>query len=362
MSLAAIRDQEVATRLLGRLLQNRRTPNAMLFWGPSGVGKQTTALEFAKAVNCPESEADACDACLTCRRIANGNHPDVKAVAPSDKSREIKKSAVDEINELASLRPYESAWRIFLIQEADRMNAAAQNHFLKTLEEPPGQSLFVLISQSPRVLLPTIRSRCQAVRFRALMPETVADLLQSLRDLPADLAGSIASVAEGQMTRALDLVDSDRRDIVFAVLDRLADGEDPVALAEEFSKALSDRRKQIEAAVKADLSAADDLEITRENAEQLKKQQMARVDAEIRRDILEYLYLMQTWYRDELIYGAVGSVDQVWNRDRQARLEAKCSSDPGSKIAAIENARTYLDRYIPEDRVFRDLFFTLSEP
>jgi DNA polymerase-3 subunit delta' len=344
------------------MLKRSRVPNALLFWGPGGVGKRTAAMEFAKAINCKQVEADACDACLSCRKIANLNHPDVRVFVPADKSREIKKKDIDEVNELASLRPFESRWRVVVLQDADRMNAYAQNHFLKTLEEPPGRSVFILLTEYPRVLLPTIRSRCQMVRFSALRPETVVDLLQALRDLPEDLARSIAGIAEGQMSRALDLVDSDKRELVFGVLSQLAEGDDPIQLADEFSKYLADLRKQTEVSVKAELDVDSIAGGSTEDVQRLKEERLALLSAAIKRDILEHLFLMETWYRDELVYGALGNTDRVWNRDHVPRLQGALSSDPGSKILAIERARTYLDRFIPEDRVFRDLFLALAEP
>ncbi|MBM3289296.1 MAG: hypothetical protein FJY92_04020, partial [Candidatus Hydrogenedentes bacterium] len=258
------------------------------------------------------------------------------------------------------LRPFESQWRIFILHDAERMNISAQNHFLKTLEEPPGRSLFILLSEHPRVLLPTIRSRCQAVRFRALRRETVSELLRRGRDLPADLADSIAEIAEGQMSRAIDLVDSEKRQVALSLVERLASGDDPVEMAEEFSEFLDQQRKQIEAAVKAE--AANDAmdEQSRGDAESAKEERLALMAATVRRDIVEYLYLMQTWYRDVLVAGSTGGAGAIWNRDKKAELGRSGGGDAGAKIAAIEQARVDLDRFIPEERVFRELFFALA--
>ncbi len=360
MSFSDIRDQETAVRFLQNILREERIPNGLLFYGPGGVGKGLAALELAKAINCTQQNGDACDACLPCRKVMSGNHPDIRHVSPSEKTRLIKKAEVDEINEMAALRPFESAWRIFIIQDADRMNPTAQNHFLKTLEEPPGRSLFILLSEFPRVLLPTIRSRCQAVRFRALRQETVADLLRRERDLPDDLAESIAGIAEGQMARALDLVDSDKRQVVLSLTARLADGEDPVVMAEEFTKFLGDQRKQLEASLKADMAYESADEVSRADMERLKDERLAQLTAMSKRDMLEYLYLLETWYRDEMIFGATRDKSRVWNKDQIERLESAKAGTSAEKLRAIETARMYLDRFINEERVFRDLFLTLA--
>jgi len=360
MSFSDIRDQETAVRFMRNILREHRIPNGLLFYGPGGVGKRLTAIELAKAVNCEKQNGDACDTCLQCRKVMSGNHPDIRHVSPSEKTRLIRKDDVDEINELASLRPFESQWRIFIVQDAERMNPPAQNHFLKTLEEPPGRSLFILLSEYPRVLLPTIRSRCQLVRFRALRQETVADLLRRERDLPEELAESLAGIAEGQMARALDLVDSDKREVVLSLTSRLAGGEDPVVMAEEFTKYLAEQRKQLEDGLKAAMSYDSADEVSRADMERLKEERLAQLTALSKRDMLEYLYLLQTWYRDEMIYAATRNASAVWNKDQVDRLMAAKAEHPVEKLRAIEMARVYLDRFVNEERVFRDLFLTLA--
>ncbi len=360
MSLDDIRDQETAVRFVRNILRAHRIPNGLLFYGPGGVGKGLTAVELAKAINCEKQDGDACDACLACRKVTNGNHPDITYLSPSEKTRLIKKDDIDGINELAALRPFESQWRIFIIQDADRMNPPAQNHFLKTLEEPPGQSLFILLTEFPRVLLPTIRSRCQQVRFRALRQETVADLLRRERDLPDELAESLAGIAEGQMTRALDLVDSEKRNVVLSLTSRLAEGEDPVELAEEFTKYLAEQRKQLEDHLKATMAYDSADEVSRADMERLKEERLAQLAAMSKRDMLEYLYLLETWYRDEMIFAVTRDRTRVWNKDQFERLESGEGANPSEKLQAIETARMYLDRFVNEERVFRDLFLTLA--
>lgn len=361
MSFSAIRDQEVALRLLGNVLTQNRVPNGLLFWGADGVGKRTTALEFAKAVNCAKGDGDACGVCLSCRKVDSGNHPDIKIIAPVKKSRNIDVETIESINEMAALRAFEGKWRVFIVLEADRMREPAQNHFLKTLEEPPGRSLFILISTFPRQLLPTIRSRCQMVRFRALRPDTIVELLQRNRDLDDTVALAVANLAQGQMSRALDLVDSERREIALSIPQHLADGSDPSSLADEFVQAIDAQRKNLEASIAADADSSASNEQSRDDKERAKEERQALVDAMARRDILEFLYLLETWYRDEAVIAATGRLDGVMNRDCAERIQKAISSDPGTKIEAIERARLYLDRFINEERVFRDLFFALAE-
>jgi DNA polymerase-3 subunit delta' len=360
MSFRDIKDQDVPVRLLQNMLRRNRIPNGLLFWGPSGVGKRMTAIEMARAINCREHVDDGCGACLPCRKVASGNHPDVKIVMPVKRSRVIDVETIEGVNEFASLRAFESKWRVFVLLDADRMHVAAQNKFLKTLEEPPGKSVFILVTEFPRMLLPTIRSRCQQVRFGALRPETVADLLTRDRDLPRDLAMSIAELSQGQMSRALDLVDSEKRAAVLDVVHRLAAGADPLALAEEFSQHLAARQEQIALDVKTDANDEIVEDFSREDRDRVKAEEEARVDAVYRRDLMEYLYLLETWYRDVAVCRLLGEDGPILNRDKLAELRAAPDIVLDDKIAAIQKACLYIERFIREDRVFRVLFFALA--
>lgn len=362
MALDAVLDQEVATGLLRNMLQRGRVPHGLLFWGAGGVGKRLMALEFAKALNCPEVPHDACDRCHSCQRIPIGKHPDVRIFAPAKRSRNIPVAVVDEIVGMAALPPREARWRVTILLEADRMNEAAQNHFLKTLEEPPGRSVFILVSEYPRMLLPTIRSRCQMVRFRALGPETVTNLLTRERSVPPAQAAAIAALSQGQMDRALDLVDTDKREEALAIAHGLRAGKNPSALATDFAKNLAAETERLRKQVKAEVDAAAPPDRTREEKEADEAAIDARVSALAQRNLLEYLYLLETWYRDEMVVAATGDTARCFNRDQTDALQQGVSSQADKKVAAIEQARLYAERFINDERVFRSLFFTLAAP
>lgn len=363
MSLADVRDQTVPIRMLQNMLSRNRIPNGLLFWGPSGVGKRLTAFELAKAIHCVERDDDACDACLSCRKTAHGNHPDLSVVAPLKKARIIDVEAVETMNEMASLRPFESKWRVFIIRDADRMRPPAQNHFLKTLEEPPGNSLFILTTENPQFLLPTIRSRCQVVRFGGLRPDTVAELLMRERKISQEEAEAVAAMSQGRMTLAFGLVDSDKRQVVLDIASRLDGGEDPLALAQAFAGHVADYRKSVEMKLKTEREdRIDPKDLSPEDRERIREEDLALVDAESRRGLLEYLYLFEMWYRDKLVYSVAGDASRVMNRDQAAVLEAHPAAGPiEEKLAAIEQSRVYLERFLNEERVFRDLFFVLAD-
>lgn len=138
--------------------------------GDSGIGKRLAALNFAKALNCQTPvDSDACDHCVSCRKIEGEIHPDVTTLLPEND--ELKIETIRRAEEILSLRPYEGKKKVLIVDDADKMNISAANAFLKTLEEPPDDSIIVLVSASPDRLPDTIRSRCMHVRFRPLSHE-----------------------------------------------------------------------------------------------------------------------------------------------------------------------------------------------
>lgn len=361
MSFSQIQDQEIALRLLQGMCRRERIPNGLLFWGPDGVGKSLAALEFAKAVNCEARNGDACGQCLSCRKITNRNHGDILYIAPEGKGRLINVKAIESMTEMVIYRPFEGGSRVVLIYEADRMHEAAQNKFLKTLEEPPSKTVFVLITTSPRRLLPTILSRCHRIRFRALQEATVVQILREKEQCSETRALAIAPLAQGSMTRALDLLHSDRREAVLDIIKRLASREDPLVVSELFTAHLQEKEKQITAELKAEWSGKP--EEGAETPEMEKEGLEALVVGRIRREVQEYLRLFDSWYRDEMMQAVSAGQELLFNRDQAAYLARDISLDGQSvKLAAINEAARYIERNMQSQRVFRDLFFELARP
>ncbi len=363
MSFSRVKDQTVGMRLLSNIIRKGRIPSGLLLWGPNGVGKRLAAFEMAKAVNCLAMQGDACDSCLACRKAISGNHPDIKLITPVGKARMIKVEAVEEMNETTSFRPFEGRRRVFLIEEADRMNEAAQNHFLKTLEEPASPTIFLLVTAHPRALLPTIRSRCQSVRFGSLRTETVAGLLTGLRGIDSVTADAAAALSQGQMSRALDLVESGRRTVVLEVIDRLNRGEDPLLAGEWFAAYLQKVEAEIVAAVKAGPDIDDDGEDgggDNRDERRSKEEVEAEVAGRMRKERYELVYLFQAWYRDAVVYAATKDASRVMNRDRIKELTASTGANHAAKLEALDTAWLYLERNLNPGRVFRDLFFALA--
>ena len=202
---------EAARRFLLGSWQAGRLAHAYLFVGPRHVGRRTLALWLARLVNCdqagnPQTAAGPCDRCSVCRRIMHGNYSDLNIVEPEvDDVGEVKRGVViDQIREvvdrLAPLRPYEARTKFFVIRGADTMTDEAASAFLKTLEEPPADTLFVLTAADQARLLPTIVSRCQAVTLRPVPIRTLATALAAWEAWPdrnAESAELLARLSGG---------------------------------------------------------------------------------------------------------------------------------------------------------------------
>ena len=185
-----------------RSVQAGRIVHALLFTGPHGSGKRTMAAMFAQALLCRGNEPRPCGVCPACKRFEAGSHPDVRTVRPE--KRTIGVDTVRDLIDYLALRPYEGGRHIAIIEQADRLTPAAQNALLKTLETPPGDAMFFLISDAPGGLLPTIRSRCQTVRFSDLSVEDCAAAL-ARRGIPENRAAMLSGMAQGSVGRALEL-------------------------------------------------------------------------------------------------------------------------------------------------------------
>jgi DNA polymerase-3 subunit delta' len=219
--------------LISRAALRGSLPPSLIFAGPAGVGKHAAAVALAQLVNCQhptvidaagEAFTDACGECQACRRIARRMHADVLFVDPGD-SGAIKIEQIRDAVERTAYRPFEGRRRVVIIDEADAIVPAAQDSLLKTLEEPPNATMFVLVTSAPELLLSTIRSRCQRLRFGRLAPGDVADILIRRHDFEQADAHAAAALSDGSVGRALEGASEDfiaARDAAFALLETVA--------------------------------------------------------------------------------------------------------------------------------------------
>lgn len=244
MPFSDIVGHERVVDLFRRSLRSGKTAHAYIFEGPAGCGRKKTALALIQALFCAHAADDACGVCASCRKVASGNHGDVHLVEPLPEKRDISIAQLRDLQRELNLRPVEAPRKACVMEPADRMNISSANSFLKTLEEPPGNAIIILLAENADMLLPTIRSRCQLVRFAPLSPEYVQLLLER-RGMDAAAASLMAQLADGSMQRALEL-DNDalaqRRELLLMHLSRLS--LERIATVFEAAEELSGNREE----------------------------------------------------------------------------------------------------------------------
>ena len=194
------------TLRLQQAIATRHVASAYLFAGPDGVGKKLVALQLAQGLNCQQDAIDGkpCQLCGSCRKIKQDQHPDVRLIGREEDAVSIKIEQVKKMQAEIMLRPNEGRVKVYIIEDAHTLTADAANCLLKTLEEPPLDSVLVLVTSNPEALLPTIRSRCQRINFPALSVPELAEHLCATASLDRSQAEFIAEFAGGSIGLAVE--------------------------------------------------------------------------------------------------------------------------------------------------------------
>ncbi len=278
LAFSRILAQEKAKDILLRALVADKISHAYLFKGMSGVGKKTMAKAFAALLNCHNRmDSESCGICPSCKKMASGNHPDFIEIIPDGKM--VKIDQIRGLKEDLSYPPFEARVRVVFIADIHRvmMRAEVANSLLKTLEEPPVDTIFILTVDEASEILPTISSRCQVVPFYSLPIEVINKRLLDMGTEPED-AMTMALVSEGSLGRAEALA-----------------GED----------LLGTRRQVIEALSGQDKNQPESVIIILELAANCAK--LASLN--------DFLDLMQLWIRDLMVLTVSGLQGDVLNRD-----------------------------------------------
>jgi DNA polymerase-3 subunit delta' len=334
---------ERVKQILERMLESHRLPGALLFSGEEGVGKKLFALEVARALNCPTPRGlEGCGKCSSCQRIGRINYPssddsdDWKSMIWTDHGdvamvvapkRVLLVDQMRQIEREANFRPYEGKARIFLVDDADKLNEPAANALLKILEEPPPTSHLILITSQPAMLLPTIRSRCQSVRFSPIAAPEIEEYLIRNKLASTSDARLRARVSRGSLGRALE---TDMR-------------------------TLTEQRAAMLEVVKALALRGDRLQLLR-SAEELNEARY-KDEYEARLDILE------TLIRDALALSLGAPEAQIVNADLLTQLRAIGEKVNGAQavswISQIEELREQLivniNRKVATDALFMSM-------
>lgn len=354
--------QPHARVVLGSALSSGQISHAYLFQGPGGSGKRSVAAAFAAELLAMGLD----DAAGIRQRAMRRSHPDLTWVSP----RGVHAILVDDIRQqvvgAASLRPFESKRRVFVIEQAELMNDEASNALLMTLEEPPGYAHLILTSSAPERLLATVRSRCQAVRFRPIpLDEIERELIASGADAPVAQASARLSRGDGELARFLATRDGGdlRRSAVRAAA-ALVEGDDLGArpwlgLIEVARESGEKAKMEAESAFASELelvAAGRQRQARKRELEQAAKRASRRART---RALRLALFLMEAWLRD-LVALSVSGEQAVANRDMVSELS--CLNGPGRgrlarMIGHCERMRSSLRLNVSEELALEALFY-----
>ncbi len=244
--LSQIIGQETALAAMKASLPPAEPASAYLFVGPTGVGKMTTALAWTRALMCSgdaaaglfdnESDDDVCGVCGPCVKIEKGSHPDLHIVKPETRDKKVTEEIdivhIRELTARLAYKPYEAERAVAIIDGADKMNLSAANAFLKTLEEPPGDTVIILIASNLNSLLPTIISRCRVVRFRPVAFELMVNFLSERLKVSGQESQELAALAKGSPGAALGSGLEEKKSIRDEAMAMIANASaDPLARA-----------------------------------------------------------------------------------------------------------------------------------
>jgi len=324
MGFSEIIGQQRSLEILRSALGNGRPHHAYLFVGPDGVGKRMVAFALAKALHCDEAANDFCGQCAACARIENGNHPDVRLVEILAGKKEISIQQVREVERKLNFRSFSGKRKIAIIDPATLMNLSAQNALLKTLEEPPQDSLLILIAANAGGLLPTLRSRCLRRPFAPLARDAVAGFLITNKGIDKEEARFLAAVSMGSLGAALRL-------------DK-----------EEFLERRRSWAEKVSSLTSGDYRAASEA---------------AEAIASNKEEARQFLEWAETWYRDLLIHAVTGSSAETVNVDLLAQIQSQSANGEVERLlstfAQTARAAGRIQRNLNRRMVLESLFFNV---
>ncbi|MEW6088297.1 MAG: DNA polymerase III subunit delta' [bacterium] len=325
MSWDNVIGQKRVIETLKRTIGNNRVPQAYLFTGPDGTGKHLVAKELAKALNCQKNTGNACNICSSCYKIEKGIHPDVQVISPFGKSGGIRIEQIYGIRERIFLKPLEGRYKFYIIDQAEGLikpQEASGNALLKLLEEPPNDTIFVLIPSESKALIPTIVSRCQKIKFDYLSISEVERILQEKFFYNKEDTALAAAFSFGRVDRALSFKDEKTK----------------TEREEVFNNLKSPFLKNF-------LNWAKDLGATREKA-------------------MDILDIMVFYLRDILVYKITNTKEILLNLDYFSNIEAEQENTIESilgKISLIQKTKQLIEQNVNLQLALEVMFMDMTE-
>lgn len=311
-----------------RAIENHKISHAYILTGEAGMGRKSIANAFAMTLLCEKGGSEPCMSCHSCKQVMSGNHPDLIYVTHEKPGSIGVDDVREQINDTIMIRPYSSYYKIYIVDEAEKMTVQAQNALLKTIEEPPSYAVIILITTNQEAFLPTILSRCVQMKLKPLKDFTIKSYLTQNLHIPEKDADICAAFARGNLGKAIHLSSSDE-------------------FRELFQKVM----------VLVKNVGTMDISMLLDCIREMKEQNF---------DIGEVLDLMQFWYRDVLMFKVTKDMNLLIFKN-----EYKMINETGEKVdyagleailAAIDTARTRLNANVNMELAMELLLLTMKNP
>jgi DNA polymerase-3 subunit delta' len=357
--------QQLVAKFLSAVIDSKNPGQSYLFVGPLGAGKTAAALAFARAILCDQNGSDDCDCCM---RVVHGTHPDVHIIAPLGAKGYLAEQIRDLIHD-STLAPIRAKRKIYLISRADLLKDSSANALLKTLEEPPANTIFILLARTRDAVLETILSRCLVLAFRRIPePEAIAIISQNTGATTQEARIALSSTGGSLLYAQEFWLSSTRRDLRLAVieaLERLPHSDDAQIL--EVVKSLLVLMKAPLDSVK--LEQQKQLESSRDylgkgSLSRLEQQHKRELTSKERQTIGEALDVARSWLRDIILVQS-GLAEQAVNVDFHYNIELLAGKTQSSSIVqaleAVNQAQEQIQYNVNPQLALEVMLFSIRE-
>lgn len=352
---------EPIKQYLKRIVERKCVGNSLLFSGMEGIGKGKYALAFAQFLmgftNGEQKE-----------KGSHGNHPDIRIYHPEGKIGMHSLDAMRRFSEEVYLAPYEAKWKIFILHDAERMLPSSANALLKTFEEPPRDTVIILLSHSPENLLPTILSRCRNICFQPISKELIEIWLQQKHGLDKSKAEQVAALAQGSFGKAEALLNAKGDDYREMVLKMLAHGKfktygELKLWVENLSALLEQRRQELESAAREVLLPKGKDDLSAFQKETIEKEIDGAASLGFLREVNRLFEILLFWFRDLTTIRLNTCKKYVFHKDYMAELEQMAQKGQMCSLeevqAYIKEAKLAVERFSPLSSALETLLMKL---
>lgn len=312
---------------LQKAIEYHKVSHAYILAGEQGMGRKTIARAFAMTLLCERSDREPCMECHACKQMLSGSHPDVIWVTHEKPASIGVDDIRTQIKDTIAIKPYSSSYKLYLVDEAEKMTVQAQNALLKTIEEPPSYAVVMLITTNQEVFLPTIRSRCIQLKLHPLKNHIISEYLTGTLGILEEKANIYAAFARGNLGKAVQIASSEQFSLLFQqVLTLLKNVKEmDIVMLLDFIRSLQENNL----------------------------------------DLYECLDFMQLWYRDILMFKVTRDINMLIFKEEYSVVSKLCqkSSYEGLEtiLNAIEKAKSRLDANVNSDLALELMLLTMKE-